>query len=157
MMRSVLLAALIAAPAAWAEGDDDHVATLGGLEAIHAWSRATTGDTGFVFVELHNEGDTPMTLIGGETEIAGAVELVGFTNAGGKAEYVAMPMLPVAPGTEMELVPEGAALRLTGLTQALEENGHFDLHLVFEEGEVEVHVEIEAADATQSRHAGHAH
>lgn len=154
MIRPALALLLTLAPAL---AEDGHVATLGGLDAIHAWSRATTGDTAFVFVELRNDGDAPMTLIGGQTEVAEQVELVGFSNAGGQPGYVAMPMLPVAPGTEMDLAPEGAALRLGGLTGPLDVDAHFDLTLVFEEGTLAITVEVEPATATQSRHAGHAH
>ena len=63
----------------------------------------------------------------------------------------------MTPG-EFALEPEGLGFRLVGLTQDLVQGAEFELELEFADGsQVHLHVEIEAADATQHSHAGHSH
>ena len=62
------------------------------------------------------------------------------------------------PGTEMELVPTGLYLALDGLTEPLHQGESFEMHVEIEPlGEIESVVEVEAANAKQHSHAGHAH
>lgn len=140
-----------------AASDDAHLTTMGDVRLLHGWTRATGGDTALVFVEIENTGDTPVTLTGGTADLADSAVLVGFTLEDGTPVYPELPALPVAPGTEMVLAPQGVALRLDGLSRELAEGDSFDLTLAFSEAEVELTVEVEAADATQHSHAGHAH
>jgi copper(I)-binding protein len=65
--------------------------------------------------------------------------------------------LPVAPETEMMLAPQGVALRLDGLSRDLAEGDSFNVTVSFAQSDVALTVEVEAADATQHSHAGHAH
>lgn len=138
-------------------GDTAHLSTMGDLRLLHGWTRATTDDTALIFVEIENTGETPVTLTGGASELAEGAALVGFTLVGGAPSYPELPALPVAPGIEMVLAPQGVALRLDGLSRDLAEGDSFDVTLAFAEAEVELTVEVEAADATQHGHAGHAH
>jgi copper(I)-binding protein len=137
--------------------DDAHLSTMGDVRLLHGWTRATGADTALVFVEIENTGTMPVTLTGGAAELAESAALVGFTLEDGTPVYSELPALPVAPGTEMVLAPQGVALRLDGLSRDLAEGDSFDLTLAFAEAEVELTVEVEAADATQHSHAGHAH
>ena len=167
MIRATFAALLLLATPALAQGADEHaeehhdheehVADLDGLRAIHAWARATSGSTAQVFVELENTGDDTVTLLGGEADIAATVTLVGFQLVGGEATYVALPEMPIPAGREIVLAPNGLALALTGLTQALVQGEHFEMEIEFDTGHLEVVVEIEAANATQHSHAGHNH
>lgn len=140
-----------------AASDDAHLSTVGDVRLLHGWTRATGADTALVFVEIENTGDTPVTLTGGAADLAESAALVGFTLEDGTPVYPELPALPVAPGTEMVLAPQGVALRLDGLSRELAEGDSFDLTLSFAEAEVELTVEVEAANATRHSHAGHAH
>lgn len=156
--RIFLLTALLAAPAFAHDHDHaDHVAEAEGIRAIHAWSNATTARSALVFVEIENLSDAPVTLTGAETAIAAQVELVGLQNRAGSLSYVAIPELPIAPGTRMVLAPNGVALQLGSLSAALTEGEHFDMELHFGETHLDITVEIESATATQHSHAGHQH
>jgi periplasmic copper chaperone A len=137
--------------------DDHHVSELNGVRAVHAWTRATGGNIALVFVDIENGSDAIVLIEGGHSEIAGTVELVGFRLKDGNPAYEPVGSVPVGPGKEMQLAPERLALRLTGLTQPLAEGGEFELEIVFDIGEIDVHVAVEAVDATQHSHAGHNH
>lgn len=138
-------------------GDSDHKATFGEVTLLHAWTPETEGDEALVFFEIDNAGTTPVTLLGGETDIAATVELVGFQPTDGVPGYVPLPKLPIAAGAEMVLAPNGVALRLTGVTAHLHEGEAFELRIEFEAGEVEMLVQVEPEGATQHSHAGHNH
>lgn len=156
--RTVLLTALLAAPAFAHDHDhDDHVAEAEGIRAIHAWTNATTARSALVYVEIENSSATDISLTGGEAENAGQVELVGLQNRAGALSYVTIPELPVAAGSRMVLAPNGVALQLDGLSAPLTEGGHFDMELHFGETHLDIVVEIESAGANQHSHAGHNH
>lgn len=166
MLRHTLLALASAlaltGPAQTGETDHahahaDHLASMGDVRMLHAWARATSGDTALVFVEIENTGQAPVSLIGGEAALAASVALVGFQMKGGAGGYVDLPALPIAAGSTMVLAPEGVALRLEGLANALEAGQSFALELEFAEGHAELSVQIEPASARQHSHAGHAH
>lgn len=137
--------------------DDDHLATVGDVRLLHGWTRATGDDTALIFVEIENSGEEPVTLTGGASDLAEAAALVGFTTVDGESAYKELPALPVAPGTEMVLAPKGVALRLDGLSRDLAKGDSFEVVLSFAHAEVKLIVEVEAANATQHSHAGHAH
>jgi len=152
-----LVMALCLAPSVVLAGDDDHLSEVGDLRAVHAWARATDGAEAFVYVEIENKGDNPVSLEGGASEIAETVELVGFQLKNGEATYEVVPSVPVAPGRDLHLEPDGLALRLEGLRTALAVGEEFDLDIQTSIGVLEVHVEIEASNATSHSHAGHNH
>jgi copper(I)-binding protein len=145
-----LLAALAGLPAhAHAHEDDAYRSTMGDVHLVYPWTRATSAESALVFVEIENTGTEPVTLTGGTADLAESAALVGFTLDDGAPSYDKIPALQVAPGTEMALAPKAVALRLDGLSRDLAEGDSFDVTLVFAEAEVELTVEVEAADATQ--------
>ncbi|WP_346911206.1 copper chaperone PCu(A)C [uncultured Roseibium sp.] len=147
-----------AGPATASDDDHDHhLSELHGVKAIHAWTRATSDDHALVFVEIENETDKEVILLGGEADNAGSVDLVGFQLVDGKAVYTPLPQVPVAAGSELHLEPEALAMRLEGLTGKLEKGQEFEMEIEFDIGHMDVHVTIEAADAKTHSHAGHAH
>ena len=141
-----------------AHDDDDHLAEAAGLRLVHAWSRATDDDETLVFVEIENSGDSTRSLIGGGSPHAAAAEVVGFRLVDGTPSYQPLPEVPIAPGADMTLAPEGLALRLTGLDEALEEGGTLPVTFDFDDGlEIRAIAQIEASNATHHSHAGQMH
>ena len=149
--------AMLLSPAIVTAEESDHLSKLGELSAVHAWSRATDGREAFVFLELRNESETTVTLDGAETPVAATAGIVGLQLKAGEAIYEPIPSVPVNPGRELHLEPDGLAIRLEGLATPLIEGEEFDLDLQTSLGVLEVHVEIEASDAKAHGHAGHAH
>ena len=135
----------------------DHVAEAHGIRLLHAWTQATSGDTALVFVEVENRSGDAVSIIGGEADIAASVALVGFRMQDGEGSYVTLPAVPVKPGGEMVLAPNGLALRLEDLDRPLAEGEEFEMEILFDVGHVEAHVQVEDADAHQHSHAGHRH
>jgi copper(I)-binding protein len=163
MLRSLALASLcVAALAASAFAADEHehdhhVSDLGGVRAIHAWTRATNADTALVFVEIENGSAGTVLLEGAESAAAATAELVGFQMKDGEPGYVVLPKMPIAAGRELVLEPEGLALRLTGLQAPLVRGDEVEVELEFDIGHMDVDVAVEAENATRHSHAGHAH
>jgi len=139
------------------DDDEDHKGSSNGVTALHAWIRATSGKEALLFVEIENGSDKDVRLIGAETPIADSVELVGFQLKDGEADYADLPAVPVRPGKDLILSPNGLALRLNGLKQGFEKGDTFQIELEFDAGHVDMTVQVEAADATQHSHAGHQH
>jgi periplasmic copper chaperone A len=138
--------------------DDDHVARSGGIEIVHAWSRATDEDMGVMFMEIANHGSTNDRLVGARTPIAKQVELHGAVMREGRMTSEPLAELSLPPGAELELEPNGAFLRLIGLKQELIEGEDYVAAIEFAEaGLIEIDVQIEPADAMRHSHAGHAH
>jgi len=137
--------------------ESEHKATFGNATLLHAWAAETDGSEVYVYVEIDNEGDAPITLLGAEADIAGAVDLVGFQSKNGVASYAPLPMLPIAAGAELILAPNAAAFRMTDMTTHLHEGDDFDIHIIFEGGEVAMMVQVEPEGASHHSHAGHNH
>jgi periplasmic copper chaperone A len=162
-MKQIIFAAAFAATLAsiatpgLTEDMHHHVSETEGLRAIHAWTRATSGNEALVFLEIENTSSETTTLSGAETDIAASVEITGFQMIDGKPVYVPLPAMPIQPGKELHFEPEALALRLNGLKVPLNEGGEFGLELEFGHRHLEIHVEIENAHATGHSHAGHTH
>jgi len=167
-LTAVALAALLPAlPLVASEGDHDHdhdhddahhLAVIGDVEILHAWTNAGTGAEARVYMEIANEGDSAVTLTGGHAEIAEAVALMGASIDAGSTDLVAVPEAEIKAGGEIDLTPDGLFLHLTGLSAPLIEGEEFEMMLdIAPLGEVEIHVAIEAEDARQHSHAGHSH
>lgn len=137
--------------------DDHHVAEAGGVRAVHAWTNATQASTILVFVDIENNSEEAVTLIGAQADIAASAQLVALENVAGELRYTAIPQLPIPANSKIVLAPNGLAVQLAGLSQGLEQDGRFVLTLVFEETELPVIVEVESASATQHSHVGHSH
>ncbi|MBC8129749.1 MAG: copper chaperone PCu(A)C [Rhizobiaceae bacterium] len=150
------IALLIVGGRALAE-NDAHATSVGSLTIVHAWARAAdAGEDTLVFLEIANAGEADR-LTGAATLVAGSVLIVGLTNAVGEISTSPIGPVDVPPGA-FELDPGGLALELRGLRQPLGIGTEVEMTLSFEKaGDVLVHVEIEARDAMQHSHAGHAH
>lgn len=141
-------------------GDDedaDHLSEGLGLRILHGWTRATDSRDAFVFAEIENVGEEEIALLGAETGIARGASLVGLTVRDGRLTFQPLPGVPIPPGREMLLAPDGLAIRLEGLEAPLSQGTSFPLHLHFSEGALEVEISVEAPDAASHSHAGHAH
>lgn len=160
MIRHSLLAVLLTLPMAVPAiaQDHDHEASAGNLTIVHPWARAASaGGETMVFFEIENAG-AAVDLTGAETAVATSVELVGAA-LGADANQTVQPVgaVSIASG-DFVLEPNGLGFLLTGLTQDLVQGEDFELEVEFADGtHIHAHVEIEAADATQHSHAGHAH
>jgi len=135
----------------------DHLAERDGFRVVHGWTNAGSGDRALVFMEFQNTGTDTVTVTGAEAEIAGSATLVGFRLLDGAPTYEHLPSVPLSAGRKMQLAPNGLAIELHGLEKPLHEGDHFDLELHTSIGQIDVHVDVEAADAMQHSHAGHAH
>ena len=151
------LLAMVPLAAAQEHAHEAHKASLGPISVVHAWTTpAERGEDAIVFFEVENIGD-PVTLSGGETDIAASVELVGADmDANGTVTYQPLGGFEIPEG-EFSFDPNGLGLRLNELNSAVHEGDHFHLHLLLADGELEVSVEVQAAGATAHSHAGHSH
>jgi periplasmic copper chaperone A len=137
--------------------EHEHVATAGDIRIVHAWARAAAaGSDTLVFMDIENKG-TADRLLSAETSKAEKAEIAGITMRDGNTTTTPLGVVDIGSGETM-LDPGGMAIVLHGLTGDLVKGEDFDLTVRFEKaGAVELDVEIEAADATQHSHAGHAH
>ncbi|WP_157961501.1 copper chaperone PCu(A)C [Acuticoccus kandeliae] len=157
LSAALIAPAMVAAPRAEPAHDSDHVRERAGVRILHAWTRATTDRTTLVFAEIENTGEAEVTLHGGTAPIAEGGTLVGLTVKDGALSMVPLPPVPIAPGRELELAPDGLAIALHGLSRPLGEGDAFDLTFTFDFGTVEIPVAVERADARQHSHAHHHH
>ena len=152
--------ALVALPSVAGEdhGHDEHVSEAAGVRIVHAWTPATGHDHARVYMEIENGSGDPVTITGGETEIGGAVALMGAPIKASESEAVALGEYTVPAGGDMALEPATMFLMIDGLTAPLAEGDAFHMHVMLEPvGEIEVEVAVEAEGATQHSHAGHSH
>ncbi len=141
----------------YGDDDSDHVTRVDGIEILHAWAQATEGSTGRVFMEITNEGDQDVTLLGGDTDIGGAVTLMAMSYSDG-AKAVDIGSFPLKAGAEIDLTPDGLFFEIADLAIHLDQGASFEMHVDLDPiGEIEVVVEVEAEDAGNHSHAGHNH
>jgi periplasmic copper chaperone A len=161
MTRRWLLALLLllpALPAAAGEGEDDHVARKGDIRVVHAWSRATAAEDGVVFMAIESLGGGGDRLTGATSELARKVAIHGAVLEDGELTSRPLEAIGIPAGGEFVLEPGAVFLKLSGLRRPLVRGQEFEVELTFAEaGALDVHVEVEAADATQHSHAGHPH
>ena len=157
MLRALLLSVLLPLPTL-AQDDDEHLAEAEGLRVLHAWTNAGSGDTAEVYMEIENTGAAPANLVTASAEGAEMATFVASPIAAGGGVPETLDGILLPPGVETVLEPRGLYLLLHGLEQPREEGDEIEVTLSFEpQGEVEVHVQVEAADATEHPHAGHSH
>ncbi|MGF1475950.1 MAG: copper chaperone PCu(A)C [Geminicoccaceae bacterium] len=142
-----------------AAGQDEaeHVSEANGLRAVHAWTRATDAREALVWLELENERGEPVRVTGAESSLAKNAELVGFQIIDGEGQYVPIEAIEIDAGGEIAFTPFGLAIRLLALAQPLVEGEALEVALVTDQGDLPIEVAIEASDADQHSHAGHAH
>ena len=134
-----------------------HVSRSEDLRVLHAWTRAGEASSTRVFMEIENHGDAVVTLRGGESALGDEIDLVGFALVDGEDQYQTLQGVPIMAGQDLQLAPRGLALSIDGLNRTLEEGDRFPLALITNRGQIEVVVTVEAQDARQHGHAGHAH
>ncbi len=137
--------------------DTAHAFSANGVKVTHPWVNATRGREALIYLELENTGTTSVSLLGAEVPFATEATLVGFAMQGGEGTYQPLPFVPVQPGRELELAPQGLAILATGLTKDLVEGGSVKATLLTSAGAVDLLIAVEAAEARQHSHAGHAH
>ncbi|MDP3897352.1 MAG: copper chaperone PCu(A)C [Mesorhizobium sp.] len=150
----LLLAGL--SPAA-SEENGEHVSRAGNIRIVHPWARAAkAGDNTLVFMEIENAADVD-TLTGAASEAAAAARIIGITLKDGASATQEIGPIEIPKG-DFDLDPGGVAIELVGLKSSLAKGHEIEVELRFETaGDVHLHVEVEAADATRHSHAGHAH
>jgi hypothetical protein len=137
--------------------DEDHLVEAEGLRILHGWARASDGPAAQLFMEIENTRDGAVILTGAEADWAQAARLVGAPIAA-DGEAVPLEEMEIAPGTTFDLTPDTVYIVVEGLTAPLEEGDTVEIEVEFAEiGHVGIAVEVEAADAGQHSHAGHAH
>jgi copper(I)-binding protein len=154
------LALILALPLAATAGEDDHsdhLSELDGLRILHAWTNASEEDHAMVYLEIENTTETELTLLGGEADIAKEVHLMAV-DISDPSKVLEVEDMPIPAKSAFNLEPGGVFLELHEVSQPRVKGEDFEMHLLIEPlGEVEIHVEIEAADATTHSHAGHNH
>lgn len=134
-----------------------HVSALNELRALHAWTNATRDRDVHVYVELENTGTEAIMLTGAHADMAQTAQLTGFRLVNGEPQHEPIEAMPLDPSSTLMLSPNGLSIMLGGLSRALEEGEHFELYLDTDAGTLELHVEVESANARQHGHAGHSH
>lgn len=138
-------------------GSVSHVTEAYGLRAVHAWTRATTGDAALVFLAVENPSEDRVVLTGASSDVAAGAEIVGFSLGDGTGSYAPLAEMPLPSGGSLRFAPQELAIRLTGLRAELGEGGYIEVTLATNRGPIPMDVEVGAADATGHSHAGHAH
>ena len=145
LVATIFLALLPLAAAA-------HEYRAGQIVVDHPWARATSGQTGAVFLRIRNEGTAPDRLIAAEApDIAERVELHVHEQDGDVMRMRKVDGIEIAPGGTAEFAPGHAHLMLIALTRRLVEGNRFTLFLIFARaGLVEVEVGVASAGAASS-------
>lgn len=103
----------------------------------NAWSRASigTGRPGVAYLEIHNAGDEPVTLIGLRTDIAMMPEIHRTeTDANDVSSMSPAGEIEIPPGETVMLEPGGLHAMLMRLTRPMTEGESYSLTLVFSDG-----------------------
>lgn len=138
-------------------GEAAHVAESDELHVMHAWAASEgSGDTP-VYMRIHNKTDQAITLKGAEGNWAAEFFVTGTMLNDGSPERIKIEALSIPPGAAMILKPDGAAILAHGLLAGLSDGDIRNLHLQFDDKELEVEVQILPHGATRHPHAGHMH
>ena len=116
------------------------------VQADHVWARASTGQTGAVYMTIANKGPTDDRLVSAATRVAGQAQLHTEINDNGIMKMRPVPGIDVKSGGQTTLGPGGFHVMLMGLKQPLKEGATFPLTLTFEKaGKLDVSVKVEKA------------
>lgn len=118
------------------------------IQIDHPWARATTGQTGAIYMTIKNAGSADDRLVSAATPVAGEVQLHIEINDNGVMKMRPVPAIDVKPKGQTTLKPGGLHVMLIGLKQPLKQGESFPLTLSFEKaGKLEVSVVVEKAGA----------
>lgn len=130
MIRAVLLAMLLAVPAAAAGAPK---ATS--LAVREAWSRpAAAGTTGVGYAVVANRGHAPAVLVKVESPLAAKVEMHSSSMVGGIMRMTPETRVEIPAGGEVAFAPGGRHLMFMDLKRALAPGGTLPATLVFADG-----------------------
>lgn len=159
MMTTYAAAALVAASLTMTipARSDDY--TLGDIQIDHPWSRETPAGAGVGagYMVVRNMGDTADALVGGETAIAGRVEVHEMAMENGVMKMRPLKDgLEIPPGGEVVLKPGGYHLMFMDLNEQIIQDQPFSVMLMFRDaGAIEVEFDVEGIGARES--GGHDH
>lgn len=151
-LPGLFLAAAFALPAT------AHDYTLGDLQIIHPWARASAGNAmnGAVYVEIVNGGSAPDRLIAAATPAATHAELHTNISENGVMKMRPVEAIDIAPGQHVVLEPGGLHLMLMGLVAPLVEGDSFPITLTFEKaGSLEVSAKVASVGAMPDGNGDH--
>jgi copper(I)-binding protein len=125
-------------------------ADTGSITISDAWSRASTGSTGVVYLTVTDTG-APDTLTGASTPAAANAKLHESKKVDGVMQMRPVDTLAISKAAPIKLAPGGYHLMLTGLTKKLSAGDTFPLTLNFAQaGAVTTTVKVEKAGAKSS-------
>ncbi len=126
-----------------------------GLEAMHAWARATPpfAALGAVYVAVANHGTQPDRLAAVRTLAAKRAEIHAQVHTDGLTQMRRLDGVELAPMTTTALEPGGVHIMLIDLARPLEEGDTFPITLEFDHAApLEVQVEVRGAGAMGHDH-----
>ncbi len=150
-----LLAMLIVAVGAFAVPASAHEYTLGDLEIVHPWARASAGSAknGAAYVDIINHGSVPDRLIAASSPAAGDAALHRHVAENGILQMRPVEAIEIQPGEHVVLQPGSFHIMLLGLTAPLVEGESFALTLTFERaGTIDVSVLVASVATMHSPH-----
>jgi hypothetical protein len=150
MLRTALAAVLVLAVCACSEPPRQ---AQGGIAIVDPWARATpAGATvGAGYMQIVNNGPSPVKLVGGQTPVAERVEIHMMSMEGGVMAMRSLPGgLDIPAGGTVSLAPGGLHVMMIGLRQPLAEGESVPLTLIFDTG-----ARIDVRLAVRSMGAGH--
>ncbi len=133
-----------------------HEFKIGQIGVATPWARATigAGETGVVYLTVHNRGTATDRLIAVSTPIAKRAALHTHKMDKGVMRMRPVEAIELAQGKTITLAPGGTHIMLMGLKYPLREGGMFPLTLTFAEaGSATIAIDIQSATAA----GGHAH
>jgi periplasmic copper chaperone A len=154
MIGKLALAAVLAI-AATAAGAHEY--SVGTLEIVHPWTRATPKSAPVAggYLKITNKGQTADRLLSASSLSAPRVEIHEMTMSGGTMRMRPLPKgLEIKPGETVELKPGSFHIMFMNLTQGFEQGQRIKGTLIFEKaGPVEIEYVVEApAGASTSGH-----
>lgn len=134
-MKKILLAAFIflfSVPGVHAQ--DENVSSSGHVDVSKAWSRATNGKSGAIFLTL--TGPTKNALVKASSPVAKTVELHTHIKEGNVMRMRKVEKFDITPAQETVLKPGGDHIMLIDLQTPLKEKDEIPLELTFEDGSI---------------------
>ena len=161
MLKYLALLLSVAATSAAAsdvDSHDDHLAEADGVRILHAWTTPPVDGEVRIYLDIENEGDVDITLVGAEVHGGKDAVVAGLDFKRQGMPSIEIGEFPIPAGTDLRLSPTGPFLLIDGLDPVPVAGASFDMHLKLEPlGEVEVHVDVEAEGTMEHPHAGHNH
>ncbi len=116
------------------------------IQIDHPWARASSGQTGAVYMTIKNTGAVDDRLVAAAAPVAGQVQFHVETNEGGVMKMRPLSAIDLKANAQASLKPGGMHVMLIGLKQALKAGSSFPLTLTFEKaGKIDVTVAVEKA------------